>query len=212
MPLNTDEALRLLGHRHSPQRRRGAKRLRALADRDTASHIRTALQLERKDERTWETQYQLIMALGATGDRSDINLLRDIVATPLDATIIYCAVGDAIVRLGRKSNDDSGPLLWCLAQPERELLDEGALRATAQLRLVPDGDGIPAALAATQRLLHNSARPNDLLGLWGLIAAAGWRCPVVHDYLMAQVNDHRLEVRQITQESLQGRFAALKGL
>ena len=212
MSLGVDEAVQLLGHRLSPQRRRGAKRLRALAERGTAPAVRAALRRELEDERTWETRYQMIMALGASGDDSDVHLLQDVVATPRRATMVHCAAGDALVRLDRRTEHDSGPLLWCVALPERDLLDVGALRATAHLRLVPDGQGIPAALAATDRLLRDPERPNDTIGVWGLVAAAGWPGQEVHDHLESFTDDHRPEVTQIARASLQGRYTDLKGM
>ena len=52
MALTRDEALELLSHPRSPQRRRGAKRLRRLADTSTGPALRSALEREVRDERT----------------------------------------------------------------------------------------------------------------------------------------------------------------
>ncbi|MET9289479.1 hypothetical protein [Nocardia beijingensis] len=86
--------------------RRGAKRLRALADPTTAARVRAALEREVLDKRTWETQYQLIMALGTTGSREDVELLKTLALQPRSATMVNAALGDAIVRLGRDVEND----------------------------------------------------------------------------------------------------------
>lgn len=116
MALTRDEALALLTDSLSARRRRGAKRLRALADPTTATEIRIALEREVLDKRTWETQYQLIMALGTTGLYDDIERLKTLALQPCSATMVSVALGDAIVRLGRKGDNDPSPALWCLRQ------------------------------------------------------------------------------------------------
>jgi len=63
-----DEAFALLESRYTRERRRGAEALRDLEDPATAEAIGAALRREVRDSRTWETQYQLVMALGACGD------------------------------------------------------------------------------------------------------------------------------------------------
>ncbi|WP_233289190.1 hypothetical protein [Kitasatospora sp. MBT63] len=88
-----------LGHRLSPKRRSAASRLRRLADPAAGPALLEALQTEVRDARTWETQYQMVMALGTCGHRPALGLLRDLARRPFEATAVYVALGDAIVRL-----------------------------------------------------------------------------------------------------------------
>lgn len=58
------EEIELLSHARSPKRRAAAKRLRKLGDPAAGPSLLAALQEELNDDRTWETQYQMIMAIG----------------------------------------------------------------------------------------------------------------------------------------------------
>ncbi|MBF6079047.1 hypothetical protein IU498_30935 [Nocardia beijingensis] len=99
MTLARDEALALLPGSLSARRRRGAKRLRALADPTTAARVRAVLEREVLDKRTWETQYQLIMALGTTGSR--VELLKTLALQPRSATLLLATPSSAWVVTSR---------------------------------------------------------------------------------------------------------------
>jgi hypothetical protein len=64
---------------HSPKRRSAAKKLRKLGDPVAGPALLEALKHELPDPRTWETQYQMIMAL-------DVTVRRERRWTPADAT------------------------------------------------------------------------------------------------------------------------------
>jgi hypothetical protein len=105
------EALTLLEHRLSPKRRAGAKRLRKIRKASAGPTLLKALQKELRDPRTWETQYQMIMALGESNYRRALPYLRSLIHQPFTATMLYTALGDAIVRLGRQHSNDPAPYL-----------------------------------------------------------------------------------------------------
>ncbi|MEV6973227.1 hypothetical protein [Kitasatospora sp. NPDC093806] len=69
MASTLDKAVEQLGHRLSPKRRSAATRLRRLADPAAGPPLLEALEREVRDSRTWETQYQMVMALGMCGHR-----------------------------------------------------------------------------------------------------------------------------------------------
>ncbi|MFF2554175.1 hypothetical protein ACFVUS_24465 [Nocardia sp. NPDC058058] len=203
MTLTRDEALALLTDPLSARRRRGAKRLRALADPATAAPIRTALEREMLDRRTWETQYQLIMALGMTGGRDDIDVLKRLALQPRSAFAVNAALGDAIVRIGRETDNDPTPALWCLRQ-DVELLADGAVRAVAMLRLdFPD-------TAVAEVLDYAEAHFDDLnhrsLPYWPAVAAAGWSGPRVQAFLRRCSQDSRQLVADAAKDALHGRY------
>jgi hypothetical protein len=206
MPLATQEAVDLLGHKASAKRRQGAKRLRSLADPTTASAVRAALEHEVRDPRTWQTQYQMIMALATTGGRADVPLLKDLAAQAREATMVNVALGDAIVRLDRDHEHDPTPVLWCLGQPVT-LLDDGALRAVAMLRLrfAPD---------ITEALLDrlDVESPHSGLRFWPAIAAAGWTGSRVEAFLQACASGPREDVAGAAKEALAGRHVKVNPL
>ena len=65
MPLTFADAGQRLGDNRSAQRRSAAKRLRALADPTAGPALTLAFDREMSDLRTWETQYQMVMAIAA---------------------------------------------------------------------------------------------------------------------------------------------------
>lgn len=203
MALARDEALALLADPLSARRRRGAKRLRALADPTTAAQIRTALEREMLDRRTWETQYQLIMALGMTGGRDDVEFLKGLARQPRSTTTVNAALGDAIVRLGRAVDNDPAPALWCLRQ-DAELLADGALRAVAMLRLRFPDDAVGEVLDYAEE--HFRDLDHRYLPYWPAVAAAGWSGPRVQAFLIRCSQDDRQIIAAAANDALNGRY------
>jgi HEAT repeat protein len=127
---------------HSPKRRAAAKKLRKIGDPAAGHALLEALQRELPDPRTWETQYQMIMALGHCGYREACPLLQMLAYEKFEATMVLVAVGDAFVRLRRNSDTDPTPLFEMFAVKNDESLLDGALRAMAMLHMSfePPGD------------------------------------------------------------------------
>src|SRR5882724_2738961 len=117
-----------LSSSHSPRRRFAAKKLRKLAESTAGPVLLDALKRELPDKRTWETQYQMIMTLGHCGYREAAPLLQILAHEKFEATMVLVAVGDAYVRLRRRSDNDSLPLSEIFAVNNDEGLLDGALR------------------------------------------------------------------------------------
>jgi hypothetical protein len=179
-------AVALLTHPRSPKRRSGAKRLRRLADPRACPAVLAALQHEVRDARTWQTQYQLIMALGACACRATLPYLQRLTAEHFAATMVYVALGDALVRLGRAAPDDPTPVQALLASGNGPL-SYGALQAVATLRLkLPDAVVRDIVAFATAPQLNASPFMCDVhtaLRQVVAVAAAGWEGPHVEAYL-----------------------------
>ncbi|MEW1547972.1 HEAT repeat domain-containing protein [Streptomyces tsukubensis] len=111
--LTPDEALALLGHRLSPKRRSAARRLGRLADPVAGPALLEALEREVRNPRTWETQYEIVMALGTCGHRPGLDVLRELARRPFDADAVYAALGYSIVRLST-TEDVADSLKSCL--------------------------------------------------------------------------------------------------
>src|SRR6185295_1939820 len=129
VPLN-DALLDDLSNARSVKRRAAAKRLRKLGDALAGPTIEHALRREIQNPRTWETQYQMIMALGECRHRASVPLLLDL-STRKHEYMVCVAIGDALVRL---SDDREKELLRILSIDEAGLA-EGGLRAIAMLHV-----------------------------------------------------------------------------
>jgi HEAT repeat protein len=207
MPLTVDQAMEQLDDRRSPRRRSAAERLRKLGDPAAGPPLLQALRRELTDSRTWETQYQMIMAIGACGYRPALPELYDLAQGQLGAPAAgYVPIGDALVRLDRTYPNDPAPLLWCLDIGNEQLID-GALRATAMLRLVFDDD-------TTNRILNLVAGrdPYDGLRFWVAAAAAGWTGSGVRQFLTDCAAGPRDDVAEAATTSLQGKYQTYRPL
>lgn len=159
------------------KRRAAAKKLRKLENPIAGPALLDALRLELSDARTWETQYQMIMALGHCGYTEAVPFLQTLFHEKFKATIVLMAVGDAYVRLRRRSESDSGPLFELFAIKNDELLLGGALRAIAMLRMKFD----PAVTASI--LERVSALKSEGLNFWAAAACPGWSGSTVDHFL-----------------------------
>ncbi|WP_305815346.1 HEAT repeat domain-containing protein [Photobacterium leiognathi] len=66
-----------LNNKASAKRRSAAKKLRKLKNKDAGPALLEALKNELKDKRTWETQYQMIMALGESGHTDGLDFYNN---------------------------------------------------------------------------------------------------------------------------------------
>ena len=199
-PPDLGQSVDALRSRTSPKRRAAAKRLRRLKDPAAGPALLDALRREVQDPRTWETQYQMIMALGESGHEPALPVLRELARRNFEATIVYVALGDAIVRLGRLSGDDSAPVLEMMSTSNRMLID-GAFRAVAMLQLALDPQTIEAIIDHVASL-----DPNDGLRFWVASAAAGWSGTSVDHFLGACAASPREDVRTAALSSQQKKY------
>ncbi len=174
-----------LKDKKSAKRRSAAKKLRKLAIVDAGPYVFEALQKELKDARTWETQYQMIMALGECGYREALPFLRELAQRNFEATMVYIAIGDAIVRLSRKEPDDAKPVIDLFASGNYMLID-GGLRAMAMLRMVPNDEQISEIIKFV-----SAYDPDEGIRFWVIAAAPGWSSADVDSYLAQSANTTR---------------------
>ncbi|WP_329275132.1 HEAT repeat domain-containing protein [Streptomyces sp. NBC_00691] len=204
--LTLDAALVQLDHRASAKRRAAAGRLRRLAVTTAGPSLLRALRREVLDPRTWETQYEMVMALGACDHRPAVPFLSELAQRPMEHTSVYAALGDSIVRLRGAEEGVSAPVRWCLSLGTPQLTD-GALRAVAMLRAVPDPETVDLVL---DRLVP--LRPHDGLRFWAAAAAAGWPGERVRAFLESCAAGPRTDVADAAATSLEGTYQTYRPL
>ncbi|MFD3727706.1 HEAT repeat domain-containing protein [Streptomyces sp. NPDC058671] len=199
MALTLEEAISQLSDRASAKRRSAAKRLSKLANGAAGPALLQALQRELGDRRTWETQYEMIMALGACEYHPATAFLADLAQQPTEADALLLALGDSIVRLRSPEEGFTAPLEWCLEHGDPSLVD-GALRATAALQAVLD-------LRTSDRVLDflDPLDPYDGLRFWAATAAARWPGDRVRVFLESCAAGPRADVADAAATSLEDR-------
>ena len=172
-----DELISQLKDKKSPKRRSAAKKLRKLKNIDAGPFLLTALKEELKDLRTWETQYQMIMAIGECGYKPALDFLQSLANQAFEATMVYVAIGDAIQRLSMQNEQDVISVFKAIDSGNDMLID-GAIRAMAMLKMVPVESHIEKIINYV-----TSKNKSDGMHFWVLAAAPGWSGQKVEDYL-----------------------------
>lgn len=167
-----------LTHPRSPKRRAAAKRLRKLGDAAAGPALLTALKEELKDDRTWETQYQMIMAIGYCNYTEALAFIKSLISKRIGG-MIDIAIGDAILRLSR-AHDNDAEIAITFCECDNQLLTQGAMQAIAMLRMVPD-DATMHRLVKHGLSLELSV--DDWTIIWLLRAVPGWPEDIVNPLL-----------------------------
>lgn len=174
-----NEAIELLSHARSAKRSSGARRLRKLADPAAGPALEAALRKELRDPRTWQPKFLMILALGDCRYREALPLLTELAEDEFEATILYHALGDAIVRLSSRGPYDAEPVRR-LINDHRTGVIGGAFHALATLRIVPAEDVIKEIIAYAGELPFQGEER-----MWVAVAAAGWNPELTRDFLLA---------------------------
>lgn len=199
-------AIEQLGHALSAKRRSAAKALRKLQDPSAGPALLQSLQDELRDARTWETQYQMVMALGACRYVPALPFLQELARRDFEATMVYIAIGDALLRLAT-SDDASWQTLTDLLQTGNPGLAHGACQAIAMQQLVPPQGVIEQLFTfASRSPLDESQGLNPRF--WIAAAAPGWlaQSPATRPFLQACTLSKNGQLKLAAEAALQGRY------
>jgi len=172
-----DEMISQLQDKKSPKRRSAAKKLRKLKNIDAGPSLLSALKEELKDSRTWETQYQMVMAIGECGYKPALEFLKSLAHQTFEATMIYVAIGDAIQRLSMQHEQDVTSVFEAI-DSGNDMLVDGAIRAMAMLKMLP----VDLHIEKIINFVIAKSK-NDGMHFWVLAAAPGWSGLKVEEYL-----------------------------
>ena len=179
MATKLSDDIELLTHSHSTKRRSAAKRIRKLGDVAAGPALVAALQEELNDDRTWETQYQMVMAIGHCQYTDALPFVETLVPRKLGG-MIDVAIGDTLFRLSRKHENDAERAIELVIDAENKSLAQGAMQAVAMLRMVPDESIIQRLV---QHGLSLDLGDDDWTVIWLLRAAPGWPDQIVEPLL-----------------------------
>ncbi len=163
----------------SAKRRSAAKKIRKSGDPDAGPALLPALQKELEDQRTWETQYQLIMALGYCLHGDAIEFLEAL-SHEGRVEMVQTAIGDALFRLSGGASGDLRRAVDFIDRGDPELI-HGAFQAMAMERVIPSDD------KQAQRIVDYGCSlklgQNDWAAIWLLRAVPGWNQSLVEPLL-----------------------------
>ncbi|MFM2591267.1 HEAT repeat domain-containing protein [Vibrio sp. TBV020] len=192
-----------LNNKASAKRRSAAKKLRKLQSKDAGRALLEALKKELKDKRTWETQYQMIMALGESGHTDSLKFLQQLAKQELEATILYVAIGDSITRLiYLMENSVHKAITQMLSNNENPLFSDGILRAIAMQKIVPDEEDITKLI----KFADNNNTPDNNI-TWIASASAGWhKNENTISFLQKHVNSKKPQTKKAAEAALKKKY------
>lgn len=202
------ELLEQLKDARSPKRRAATVKLRKLGDPSVGAALLEALEAEMPKVVTWETQYQMIRALGEIGYGPALPRLRELANESLEATTLYTAFGDAIFRLSQKHPNDSEPLLELLQGSYPDNLKWGALKAVAMLQCKFSAEVAASILG----MLPTVDQINEPELFFPVVACAGWSGPAVNAFLDQCEASKSEEVREAARNARRGKYTKFNPL
>lgn len=173
--------LKQLNASESKMRRSAAKWLRKAADPRAGSALLGALRREMQDARTWETQYQMIMALGASGHLAALPFLRELAKSEYKANMVAIGIGCALVRLEllKDEKPDVDAVIDHVLKSKKHDLIKGMLVTVGFLNLRPS-EPIERRLISFALKL---APQEQIFHIFICSAAHAWTSPAARGYL-----------------------------
>lgn len=185
--MTTDEILGKLNSKKSADRKRGAKEIGKLKMVQLGQELYQKYLIEKLDKRTWETQCEMIKALGNIDFKRAINEIEQIVQTNIPHDMITVVSATAFVQLKRKSINDGGPVLELLEFGSISVID-GALLALAIDQMKPDTNEIIKILSYCKDINKHKDQRGHEFGLidsrqYLAMACANWGIELTKDFL-----------------------------
>lgn len=197
----------------SADRRRAAKEIGKLKLADFADDLYQAYLKESKDKRTWETQVEMILALGLLDYKNAIKEIDTIIRVNAPHDMITYAAAQTYVRLKRKSLNDASPVLELLQFGGLSTVD-GCLNPLAYDKMLPDENQIKELIKLSWDLhKHKDCEPGYGDPRYGIAAAcAGWDRQLTKGFLeyCLATTDRDAPLKYVSENSLKGIYVKLR--
>jgi hypothetical protein len=220
--MTIDEIIAKLNSKKSADRRRGAKEIGKLKIVQLGDELYQKYLIEKLDKQAWETQCEMIKALGIINYRKAINEIEQIVRANNPHDMITIVSATTYVQLKRKSINDAMPVLELLEFGSVSVI-HGALLALAIDQMKPDVNEVREILSYCKDINKHKDRIGYEFGLMDsrqylAIACANWDIELTKDFLnhcidtasyinsfgKSVINQNLIDV---CQNSLKGKFS-----
>ncbi len=211
--MTTEEIKIKLHSTKSADRRRAAKEIGKLKLTGFADDLYQAYLKESKDKRTWETQVEMILALGLLDYKNAIKEIEAIIRANDPHDMITYAAAQTYVRLKRKSLNDASPVLELLQFGGLSTVD-GCLNPLGYDKMQPDENQIKELIKLSWDLhKHKDCELGYGDPRYGIAAAcAGWDRQLTKDFLehcLATAN-RDTPLKYVSENSLKGKYVKLR--
>jgi hypothetical protein len=212
--MTNDEIKEKLFSKKSADRRRAAKEIGKNKIVEFGEELYKKYLEEWQDKRTWETQNEMIKALGLIDYKNSLGIITEIVKEniPHDAITICAAM--TYVRLKRNSINDGKPVLELLDFGSCSVIG-GALSALAYDKMMPDNETIEKIIKICWDIHKHKDRIGYEYGLedsrkYLAIACANWDKKLTKDFLnhcIESAEEYNNILREVSQNSLNGKYS-----
>ena len=178
--------------KRSAERRKAAKAIGSQRLVDLGPALHECYLVEKKDPRTWETQTEMILALGRLGYKPATRDIEGIVRKNLPEDMITMAAAIAHVQLNRAHLHDATPVLALLDFGRLSVIS-GALKALAFDAMIPNGQAIQTIINLCWDAHQHPDRAGKAFGIMDpriylALACSQWEQGLVKDFLKHCLN------------------------
>lgn len=212
--MTIDEIKSKLQSTKSADRRRAAVEIGKTKLTDLADDLYRAYLVEATDTRTWETQVQMILALGLLDYKIALKEIEQIVRANKPNDMITYAAAQSYVRLKRQSLIDASPALELLQFGGLSTVD-GCLNPLGYDKMQPDEKQIKELIKLSWDLHKHKDRLGQESGYcdprYGLAAAcAGWDSQLTRAFLEHCLATGDTPLKYVSENSLKGKYVKLR--
>ncbi|MHC5037048.1 MAG: hypothetical protein ACYTHM_07020, partial [Planctomycetota bacterium] len=193
------DLLRSLRNCNVYRRKKAVLRIRKMRDMSFCPFLLDALKNEPFGRNQWETPYHLIKTLTEFHYTPAYSHLHRLSFREFNATILYTALGEALIRLGRNYENDPSPLFDIMDRGNFILLD-GAFRAVTLLHIRFAADVVEDILAFLAQLEEEGTE--DYQKYFSNGGDPGWKSPSISRFIVQYLDDPCEETRKIAEEIL----------
>lgn len=200
----------------SGDRRKAAKEICKQKLEILGENLFLAYVKEKKDSRTWETQVEMILALGIVNYKAVLPNIEYIVKSNNPHSMVTFAAAQTYVRLNRNSINDAKPIIDLLKFGGLSLVD-GALNPLAYDRMSPNNQEINELIKLGWNLHKHKDRIGKESGYcdprYSLAAAcAGWDKELTIEFLKhcLATAGKDTALRKVAENSLNQKYSKLR--
>jgi hypothetical protein len=176
---------------------------------DLGEDLFAAYLKEKNDERTWETQKEMLKTLGLINYSKAINEMQEICEKNEPDSMIGIIAGEAYVRLKRKSNNDVKPAIELLKFGHHSIM-QGAYNAIGYDKMLASDEDILELIKLSQKPEMDVSPQFDDPRYGLAAAAAGWKKELTESFLLNCLQAKDEPLKYVAANSLKGKYVKLR--
>lgn len=176
---------------------------------DLGENLLKAYVKEKKDERTWETQKEMIKSLGLINYSKAIKEVQEICEKNEPDSMVGIIAAEAYVRLKRKSINDVTPVIELLNYGHHSIM-QGAYNALGYDKMLASDEEIIKLIKLSEKPASKVLPQFDDPRYGLAAAAAGWKKELVEEFLLDCLKSSNEPLKYVAANALKGKYVKLR--